>query len=208
MLDNSGSMNNAAYRENYDHGNSYYGYFEPHKRYTYGSNVFVRNDSGPWDGNFLNWLTMRRIDIARKVLMGGLATSRQGTGNQTNIGETPQIGGYDFTKNFRDTNNWGVTPFDPSLNHSFVVDDGNFYVNGQTFVIRVDKNMNLYPDEATSFLDGNIAGVLQKIGGKARWGNEFFNFGTGSNRSGGRISLRTFRILPVIHGPRWPKRIM
>ena len=188
MLDNSGSMNNAAYRENYDHGNSYYGYFEPHKRYTYGSNVFVRNDSGPWDGNFLNWLTMRRIDIARKVLMGGLATSRQGTGNQTNIGETPQIGGYDFTKNFRDTNNWGVTPFDPSLNHSFVVDDGNFYVNGQTFVIRVDKNMNLYPDEATSFLDGNIAGVLQKIGGKARWGNEFFNFGTGSNRSGGRIA--------------------
>lgn len=71
---------------------------------------------------------------------------------------------------------------------TYVVDDGNFYVNGQTFAIRVDKNMNLYPDEAQSFVGGNIAGVLQKIGGKARWGNEFFNFGTGSGRSGGRIA--------------------
>ena len=85
MLDNSASMNLPAYRDAYDHTKSYYGYFEPHKKYAYGSNVFVRNDTGSWDGNFLNWLTMRRIDITRKVLMGGLATSRQGTGNQTNI---------------------------------------------------------------------------------------------------------------------------
>jgi type IV pilus assembly protein PilY1 len=192
MLDNSTSMNSAAYRDTYDHGKTYYGYFEPHKKYSYGSNVFVRNDSGSWDGNFLNWLSMRRIDIARKVLMGGLATSRQGTGNQTNIGETPQIGGYDFTKKFKDLDgssvpSVSVTPFDSTSELSYVVDDGNFYVNGQTFVIRVDKNMNLYPDEAPGFLDGNIAGVLQKIGGKARWGNEFFNFGTGRGQSGGRI---------------------
>ena len=191
MLDNSASMNSAAYRDTYDHLNDYYGYFEPHRKYSYGSNVFVRDDSGPWDGNFLNWLTMRRIDIARKVLMGGLATSRLGTGNQTNIGETPQIGGYDFEKKFKDLDSSvpsvSVTPFDSASDHSYVVDDGNFYVDNQTFVIRVDKNMNLYPDEAPGFLDGNIAGVLQKIGGKARWGNEFFNFGTGSNQSGGRI---------------------
>ena len=95
MLDNSASMNNQAYRDAYDHNTRYYGYFEPYKRYTYGSNVFVRDDLGVWDGNFLNWLTMRRIDIARKVLMGGLATSRTGTGNQTNIGEAPS--GYDFS---------------------------------------------------------------------------------------------------------------
>jgi type IV pilus assembly protein PilY1 len=36
-----------------------------------------------WDGNFLNWLCMRRTDVLRKVLMGGLATSRTGGGNQT-----------------------------------------------------------------------------------------------------------------------------
>jgi type IV pilus assembly protein PilY1 len=191
MLDNSASMNSQAYRDLYNHGTTYFGYFEPYRKYSYGSNVFVRNDTGPWDGNFLNWLTMRRIDIARKVLMGGLATSRQGTGNQTNIGETPQINGWDITKSFRDLDagtNTGVTPFDASAERFYVVDDGNFYVNGQTFVIRVDKNVNLYPDEAQSFVDGNIAGVLQKVGGKARWGNEFFNFGTGSGSSGGRIA--------------------
>ncbi len=190
MLDNSASMNLQAYRDAYDHTKSYYGYFEPHKRYTYGSNVFVRSDTGPWDGNFLNWLTMRRIDITRKVLMGGLATSRTGTGNQTNIGEAPQIAGYDFTKPFRDLDagtDTGVTPFDGSTELAYVIDDGNFYVNGQTFVIRVDKNLNLYPDEAQSFVGGNIAGVLQKIGNKARWGNEFFNYGTGKGESGGSI---------------------
>jgi type IV pilus assembly protein PilY1 len=190
ILDNSDSMNLPAYRDPYHNDVTYYGYFEPHKRYAYGSNVFTRNDGGPWDGNFLNWLTMRRIDIARKVLMGGLATSRQGSGNQTNIGETPQVAGFDFVKHYRDLDiaDNDVTPFGPSSEMSYVVDAGNFYVNGQTFVIRVEKNMNLYPDEAGSFVGGNIAGVLQKIGGKARWGNEFFNYGTGNNQSGGRIA--------------------
>ena len=56
----------------------YYGYFDPSSRYTYNSNDFVRSANGEWSGNWLNWLSMRRIDVLRKVLMGGLATSRQG----------------------------------------------------------------------------------------------------------------------------------
>ena len=76
IMDNSGSMNLQAYTGVYDHNTRYYGYFEPYKKYAYGSNVFVRDTSGTWDGNFLNWLSMRRVDIARKVLMGGLATAR------------------------------------------------------------------------------------------------------------------------------------
>jgi Tfp pilus assembly protein FimT len=43
---------------------------------------------------FSTWLTMRRVDVARKVLMGGLATARTGGGNQTNIGETPSETGH------------------------------------------------------------------------------------------------------------------
>ena len=185
ILDNSASMNEPAYQGDYDDETQYYGYFEPHKKYSYGSNVFVRDESGPWDGNFLNWLTMRRIDVARKVLMGGLATSRQGTGNQTNIGEAPSIAGYDFVKTIIDT--FGVTPYGGASAKTYLVDGGNFYVDGMTYVIRVDKNMNTYPDEAPSFVDGNIAGVLQKIGDKARWGNMFFNYGTGHNQSGGSV---------------------
>jgi type IV pilus assembly protein PilY1 len=187
ILDNSSSMNEQAYTGPYDHATEYYGYFEPYKRYTYGSNIFVRDPAGAWDGNFLNWLTMRKIDVARKVLMGGLATSRMGSGNQTNIGEAPAIVGYDFMKTYTDTVVDDVTPFDETTNFSYLMDGGNFYVNAGAYTIRVDKNMNTYPDEAPSFVDGNIAGVLQKIGDKARWGNMFFNYGTGNNGSGGSV---------------------
>ncbi len=185
ILDNSQSMNEQAYYGAYDHKTQYYGYFEPYKRYRYGSNIFVRDPGGAWDGNFLNWLTMRKIDVARKVLMGGLATSRTGTGNQTNIGEAPSVLGYDFIKRYDDTDN--VTPFASGTAYDYLVDAGYFFVNAGVYTIRVDKNMITYPDEAYNFHQGNIAGVLQKIGSKARWGNEFFNYGTGNNGSGGSI---------------------
>ncbi|MCK4417516.1 MAG: hypothetical protein KAV99_05065 [Candidatus Latescibacteria bacterium] len=197
ILDNSGSMNEQAYTGNYVHGTKYYGYFEPYEKYTYGSNVFTRNAGGAWDGNFLNWLTMRRVDVARKVLMGGLATSRQGGGNQTNIGETPAQNNRDFIKAYDDTD--GVTPFAAGTTHTYLVDGGNFCIDDDgdgncdavntTYVIKVDKDMVTYPDEAPNFDDdGNLAGVLQKVSSKARWGNEFFNYGTGNNESGGYIA--------------------
>jgi len=184
IMDNSGSMNFQAYTGDYDHNTKYYGYFEPYKKYTYGSNVFVRDPYGEWDGNFLNWLCMRRVDVARKVLMGGLATSRTGGGNQTNIGEAPAQSGRDFTKSYMDTD--GVTPLSSSTSYSYLVDGGYFYVDGGTYTIRVQKDMT-YPDEAGNFVEGNIAGVLQKVGDKARWGLEFFNYGTGNNGSGGSV---------------------
>ncbi|MBW2339247.1 MAG: hypothetical protein JRF50_02710 [Deltaproteobacteria bacterium] len=185
IMDNSGSMNFQAYTGAYNHNTRYYGYFEPYKKYTYGSNIFVRDSNGDWDGNFLNWLTMRRVDVARKVLMGGLATSRTGGGNQTNIGEDPAQSGRDFTKSYQDTDD--VTPFPSTTEYSYLMDEGYFYVDGSTYTIRVQKDIT-YPDEAPNFVDGNIAGVLQKVGNKARWGLEFFNFGTGNNESGGTVT--------------------
>lgn len=186
IQDNSGSMNFQAYTGAYDHNTRYYGYFEPYKKYSYGSNVFVRDPaSGQWDGNFLNWLTMRRIDVARKVLMGGKATSRTGGGNQTNIGESPAQSGRDFTKNYNDTDN--VTPLSSGTTYSYWVNGGYFEVNSGQYTIKVQKDIT-FSDEASNFVDGNLAGVLQKVGDKARWGNEFFNFGTGNNESGGYIA--------------------
>ena len=185
ILDNSGSMNLQAYYDSYDHNRRYYGYFEPYQKYSYASNLFTRNAAGAWDGNFLNWLTMRRIDIARKVLMGGLATSRTGGGNQVNIGETPAQSGRAFTKNYNDTD--GVTPFAAGTTRTYLVDGGYFQEGGVNYTIKVQKNIS-YPDEKDNFVDGNIAGVLQKVGDKARWGNMFFNFGTGSGKSGGSVA--------------------
>ena len=185
IVDNSGSMNEQAYYGAYDHTHRYYGYFEAYKKYSYASNVFTRNAAGGWDGNFLNWLTMRRVDIARKVLMGGLATARTGGGDQTNYGETPQQEGRDYTKTYDDTD--GVTPFASGTSLSYLVHDGYFKVNLVDYSIRVQKDKNL-PDEADNFVDGNIAGVLQKVGDKARWGNMFFNEGTGKGESGGYVA--------------------
>ncbi len=118
ILDNSGSMNNFAYRETqgtvyvyyykywwsykynvwtgYEPGKKYYGIFNPDKCYKY-DNVHhyfyevgdtVDDPSTPniheraaclasscttrcFSGNWLNWFTMRRIDVAKKVLTGG-----------------------------------------------------------------------------------------------------------------------------------------
>lgn len=72
----------------------YYGYFNPDYWYDYQSNRFIptapKTGSGltgeraklssEWDGNFLNWLTMRRIDIIRKVMTGGKTTTGEGSG--------------------------------------------------------------------------------------------------------------------------------
>lgn len=67
----------------YKTGYTYYGYFDPSKCYAYVGTSGGRFEpsgaaepdthycSGNWSGNFLNWATMTRMDIVRKVLYGG-----------------------------------------------------------------------------------------------------------------------------------------
>ena len=65
---------------------SYFGYFEGKQldgtstKYSYDvvNGFFYEDTTGDWDGNFLNWLTMRRIDVVRKVLVGGKVRDRAG----------------------------------------------------------------------------------------------------------------------------------
>jgi type IV pilus assembly protein PilY1 len=76
-LDGDGELDTT-----YKHSIQYYGYFDSHKCYTYstGDNRYNPSretddmycgGSGEWSGNFLNWLSMSRIDVMRKVLYGG-----------------------------------------------------------------------------------------------------------------------------------------
>ncbi|HYL24951.1 MAG TPA: hypothetical protein VEV21_11200, partial [Burkholderiales bacterium] len=72
----------------YKHSINYYGYFDSFKCYTYDTtnhkfdpvipqpantptDKYCTAGAGQWSGNFLNWATMTRIDIVRKVLYGG-----------------------------------------------------------------------------------------------------------------------------------------
>lgn len=102
IYDNSGSMAEFAYKtpgygdsttkadQSYNSGNQYSGFFEPTKMYKYSSSpggFLVDATKAPdknsfWSGNFLNWLTMRRVDLVRKVLVGGKISPR--AANTTN----------------------------------------------------------------------------------------------------------------------------
>ena len=77
----------------YDTTKDYYGYFKTDKYYQYASNKFVENaacsfissdpgymignSSGCISGNLLNWISMSRIDLLRKALVGGKSVSTQ-----------------------------------------------------------------------------------------------------------------------------------
>ncbi len=85
-LDNDGIVDTT-----YDNSIEYYGYFDPDKCYSYTNHDFIEGISqydnfrpqdfavnhycdtvsGEWSGNFLNWATMTRMDIVRKILYGG-----------------------------------------------------------------------------------------------------------------------------------------
>ncbi len=106
IIDNSGSMNEFAYKasgkgdsshgiidwdDSYSSVTPYYGYFDNTKMYSYDTsngNFYVdgtkkpQDDTSFWSGNMLNWLTMRRVDVVRKVLVGGKTIPR--SANQAN----------------------------------------------------------------------------------------------------------------------------
>ncbi|WP_341678967.1 PilC/PilY family type IV pilus protein [Niveibacterium sp. SC-1] len=79
----------GAWETTYKHSIKYYGYFDYEKCYTYDNSngrfsphhaTSDRKCNGQWSGNFLNWISMSRADIMRKVLYGGLrSTDQDGT---------------------------------------------------------------------------------------------------------------------------------
>ena len=84
-LDGDGQLD-LTYNNNFQ----YYGYFDPDKCYSYDERNFAGGGqiehflpadfttdyycdgvSGEWSGNFMNWATMSRMDIIRKIIYGG-----------------------------------------------------------------------------------------------------------------------------------------
>jgi type IV pilus assembly protein PilY1 len=202
LLDNSSSMNERAYNEAYDHTKKYYGYFEPYRKYRYVGKTFKRDETnGDWDGNFLNWACMRRIDVVRKVLVGGKATTRDGSGTQVNEGEIPS--GSDYVQWWGQRDVWRVTPNPNTLVYiqafsgqfRYFYNDGSWHSGGD-FSIRVQKGEDIDEDHLTdedyNFMEGNLAGVLQALASRVRYGLEFFNYGTqlggDPNLNGGTIA--------------------
>ncbi len=148
---------------------------------------------GLWDGNWMNWATMRRVDVLRKVLFGGLATSRTGGGNQVNYAETPAQSSRVFRRHFDTTNDQAVTPYHGNYYYSMEAGYIKIGTSSSSFPTRytlaVQKNVDYEPEDFANYDSGdNLAGVLQRVGNKARWGNEVFQNGTGTRGSGGRVT--------------------
>ena len=102
MLDNSGSMKNKLRGGGYTNSKIYFGFFDSAKSYSYDASIpinsaayspvdvsagspgaFIESNCTPaqlertcWSGNYLNWMTTKRIDGSRTVLIGGKVESR------------------------------------------------------------------------------------------------------------------------------------
>lgn len=102
----------------------YYGYFDSAKCYNYANNQFepaqlatinnnkytCPNDKSYWSGNFLNWATMTRMDVVRKMLYGG---KRSTDANQNTVLERANLSrdSHSFVKHYGGTDIRDYTPF-------------------------------------------------------------------------------------------------
>ena len=119
-LDNDGNLD-TTYSDSFD----YYGYFNSGFCYSYDIASGVYNPdgtvvagthqctgvAGDWSGNFLNWASMTRMDVVRKVLYGGRRVS--GNNAQLERALIPQDS-HAFVKVFASTDMAKYTPFSGS----------------------------------------------------------------------------------------------
>jgi len=96
-VDNTGAAiagaSTAAPADVFDPNHSYFGLFDPFRCYTTNSNSFTFGSikintfdvcAGTfWDGNFLNWLAMRKMDIIYQALVGGAPKPAQANADGT-----------------------------------------------------------------------------------------------------------------------------
>ena len=120
----------------YKHSYKYYGYFDNQRCYTYNTttqryepvgkvdaagyctNVTAANN---WNGNFMNWATMTRMDVVRRILYGGFRTE------DTASAATPSVSitvlerahlpsdAHAFAKYYYGTDVNKLTPFNPAV---------------------------------------------------------------------------------------------
>ncbi|MDD2337387.1 MAG: PilC/PilY family type IV pilus protein, partial [Geobacteraceae bacterium] len=169
IVDNSGSMYDFAYKDSgkggdydhpdtsYDSAKTYYGYFESGKMYSHNKYFYVDSSktvdkTSFWYGNFLNWLTMRRVDVVRKVLVGGKCIPRSAsTPNYLLAAEDPDR---DYYKKYN-----GVR---------YKVDNGNV-TNSNT---GVDYNLKIYVGD-----NPPSDGIIIRMSDRIRFGIMFYNDG-------------------------------
>ncbi len=186
ILDNSGSMLWAAYDNDenasniasgYDPNYKYFGYFDPTKKYSYShmhGGYFYEDPYGSWSGNYLNWVSMTRIDVAREALTGGKYVVK---GTDTLIV---------FNKEARGSNNMKVvyqaykyTPFPFNKLYSRRTYQGNRPVVSFYRYSPYWGRVGTYTLAVLNNGKGKPEGFVQQTIGKVRYGLMFFNYSQG-----------------------------
>ncbi|WAC06334.1 MAG: PilC/PilY family type IV pilus protein [Thermodesulfobacteriota bacterium] len=175
--DNYGT-NNGHPAEGFNPSINYYGLFDYRYFYTYGSNKFtptvLRSSrvkaSNEWDGNFLNWLTMRRIDVLRKVLTGGKESG------STAVTETPSSACAEASEGAYKRiaiNADNFTPF-----------PGETSIDFKIWKSGIEKGSSKYALSIVKVSGTATEGIIQKLYDRFRWGLTFFN----TDDEGGKVS--------------------
>ena len=115
----------------YRHSYKYYGYFDNQRCYTYdtGSERYVParkvnstdaycGGTGEWNGNFMNWATMTRMDVVRRILYGGMRSTDDSiaSGASLTVLERAHLptDAHAFAKYYTGNDVRKLTPFDPA----------------------------------------------------------------------------------------------
>lgn len=154
MLDNSGSMKDPMYQGGFNPSTEYYGIFEFDKNYVYDRSITVNNgaymvtvdtsktgafvesncvpssaDFTCWSGRFLNWLTTRRIDASRMVMVGGKLESTAGYsyggGYQYKIIGNNEYADHDIDKSSANSSQYSPVPDGMPVKVYSPADDNN-----------------------------------------------------------------------------------
>lgn len=121
-LDGDGTVDST-----YNHDFDYFGYFDPYKCYSYntGANVYQPSSSsatkycaGGWSGNFLNWVSMTRMDAVRRILYGGKRVVDTDSGTVLERAFLP-TDAHSFAKFYDGTDLNQLTPFSSTIGLTF-----------------------------------------------------------------------------------------
>src|SRR5581483_121758 len=190
LMDNSGSMMDSAFHpkgtEVYSASTVYGGYFQNDKCYAFSSSKFSVEAGSPptcpnWDGNFLNFISMTKMEIAKWVMMGGKCSARSasgtcfGTGNL--VGETTEgVNAISYSAA-------SVTPFTGTCNFnrssgSLTITNSNSggtaCGTGSSYTTTKSFAMTITPTAEPT-------GIIQQVGTKARFGLMEYNTSDGGH---------------------------
>ncbi len=182
--DCSGAPGTSYQDEQYDPATTYYGYFDAASMYSYSSNTFTIDTAGDWSGNFLNWASMRRIDVARKVLIGGkgLPAARSALGAPNTLVAESAVGNYQYIKRYPQASFSGLFPDCGTTADGycyFGIDNGYIYLDNDSDPFTGYVSRNTLKITITSEWE---QGVLQTVSSEVRLGLMLFN-----DNQGGRI---------------------